>query len=100
MTDTVVPHKSEPPVQAARFQPGQWLRRVVQSDLLYSFRRSRVTMVAAAVTAVFFLIAIFASAISVQNPFDPAQLQLMNSRIPPLWTTEGASPFLLGTDEQ
>src|SRR5437764_11172376 len=100
MTDTVVPHKSEPPVQAARFQPGQWLRRVVQSDLLYSFRRSRLTMVAAAVTAVFFLIAIFASAISVQNPFDPAQLQLMNSRISPLWTADGQTPFLLGTDEQ
>jgi ABC-type amino acid transport system permease subunit len=36
----------------------------------------------------------------VQNPFDPAQLQLMNSRIAPLWTADGQSPFLLGTDEQ
>ena len=35
-----------------------------------------------------------------QNPFDPAQLQLMNSRIAPLWTADGQSPFLLGTDEQ
>ena len=35
-----------------------------------------------------------------QNPFDPAQLQLMNSRISPLWTADGQSPFLLGTDEQ
>ena len=24
----------------------------------------------------------------------------MNSRIPPLWTADGQSPFLLGTDEQ
>ena len=36
----------------------------------------------------------------VQDPFDPAQLQLMNSRISPLWTADGQSPFLLGTDEQ
>ena len=35
-----------------------------------------------------------------QNPFDPAQLQLINSRIAPLWTADGQSPFLLGTDEQ
>ena len=38
--------------------------------------------------------------LAVQNPFDPAQLQLMNSRISPLWTADGQSPFLLGTDEQ
>ncbi|MFX7608888.1 ABC transporter permease, partial [Acinetobacter baumannii] len=31
---------------------------------------------------------------------DPAQLQLLNSRISPLWTADGQSPFLLGTDEQ
>ena len=57
-------------------------------------------MVAAAVTVLFFLLAIFASVLAVQNPFDPAQLQLMNSRIAPLWTADGQSPFLLGTDEQ
>jgi len=57
-------------------------------------------MVAAAVTVLFFLLAIFASAISVQNPFDPAQLQLINSRIPPLWEADGQTPYLLGTDEQ
>ena len=57
-------------------------------------------MVAALVTLLCFLIAIFAPLLAVQNPFDPAQLQLMDSRIPPLWTAEGQSPFLLGTDEQ
>ena len=57
-------------------------------------------MVAAAVTVLFFLLAIFAPLLAVQNPFDPAQLQLMNSRIAPLWTADGQSPFLLGTDEQ
>jgi peptide/nickel transport system permease protein len=57
-------------------------------------------MVAAAITVLFFLVAIFAPLLAVQNPFDPAQLQLMNSRIPPLWSADGQSPFLLGTDEQ
>ena len=100
MSDAVVPHKPDSSVPRARFAPGRWLGRAADSDLFYSFRRSRITMVAAAVTVLFFLLALFASVVSVQNPFDPAQLQLMNSRISPLWTADGQSPFLLGTDEQ
>jgi peptide/nickel transport system permease protein len=100
MSDAVVPHKSEAGAQQVRSLPGRWLGRVLGSDLFYSFRRSRITMIAAAVTVLFFLLAIFASVVAVQDPFDPAQLQLMNSRIAPLWTADGQSPFLLGTDEQ
>jgi peptide/nickel transport system permease protein len=100
MSDAVVPHKPAPGARAARFSPGRLIGRAVESDLFYSFRRSRITMIAAVVTILFFLLAIFAPLISVQNPFDPAQLQLMNSRIAPLWTSEGQGPFLLGTDEQ
>ena len=85
MSDAVVPHQAEPSAQAARLAPAAgWFKRAIESDLFYSFRRSRLTMVATAVTLLFFLAAIFAPVISVQNPFDPAQLQLMNSRIAPL----------------
>jgi peptide/nickel transport system permease protein len=98
MSDAVVPHHTEPTARPAS-SPGL-LRRAIESDLFYSFRRSKLTIAAAAVTALFFLLAIFAPALSVQNPFDPAQLQLINSRIPPLWETDGQMPYLLGTDEQ
>src|SRR3981081_2107463 len=91
MNDAVVPVR--PP-------PTSLLGRALDSDLFYSFRRSKLTMVAAAVTLLFFLLAIFAPDVAVQNPFNPAQLELINSRIAPLWTAEGQSPFLLGTDEQ
>ena len=97
MSDAVVPHKAEAPASPAA---AGFLTRVVESDLFHSFCRSKLTMLAAAVTLLFFLAAIFAPLIAVQNPFDPAQLQLMNSRIAPLWTADGQSPFLLGTDEQ
>lgn len=99
MSDAVVPHRVEPNAPPAPAGTS-WLKRALDSDIFYSFRRSRMTMVAAAITVLFFLLAIFASQLAVQNPFDPAQLQLMNSRISPLWTAEGQSPFLLGTDEQ
>jgi peptide/nickel transport system permease protein len=100
MTDAVAPHPPEANAQSARPAPSSWLRRALESDVFYSLRRSRLTMVAAAVTILFFLLAIFAPLLSVQNPFDPAQLQLINSRISPLWTADGQSPYLLGTDEQ
>ena len=35
-------------------------------------------MIAAAVTVLFFLLAIFAPLLAVQNPFDPAQLQAID----------------------
>src|ERR1700710_884578 len=100
MSDAVVQHKAEPAAPPAGSRRAGWFGRAVESDLFYSFRRSRLTMVAAGITALFFLLAIFASLLAVQNPFDPAQLQLMNSRIAPLWTADGQMPFLLGTDEQ
>jgi peptide/nickel transport system permease protein len=100
MSDAVVPQKADASPRGNSPPSTGWLRRVLDSDLFYSFRRSKLTMIAAAVTVMFFLVAIFAPVLSVQDPFDPAQLQLMNSRIPPLWQADGQSPFLLGTDEQ
>jgi peptide/nickel transport system permease protein len=52
------------------------------------------------VTLLFFVLALTAGLFAPQDPFDPAQLELMNSRLPPLWDAEGQAPFLLGTDEQ
>ena len=100
MSDAVVPHKAETSPRGGDLSSAGWLRRTLDSDLFYSFRQSKLTMIAAAVTVLFFLLAIFASVLSVQDPFDPAQLQLINSRIPPLWEADGQSPYLLGTDEQ
>jgi len=98
MSEMAVPDKAK--ASAAPLPAPGYAARFIDSDLFYAFRRSRITMVAAFVTLLFLLLALFAPLIAVQNPFDPAQLQLMNSRIAPLWTADGQSPFLLGTDEQ
>src|SRR3984957_4821531 len=95
MSDAALPQAPSTHAPTAGF-----IRRALDSDVFYSFRRSRLTMVAAIVTLFFFLLAVAAPLISVQNPFDPSELQLINSRIAPLWTADGQSPFLLGTDEQ
>jgi peptide/nickel transport system permease protein len=98
MSDAVLPQS--PPATGSHERPDGWLKRALASDLFYSFSRSKLTIAAATVTLILFAVAILAPVISVQDPFDPAQLQLMNSRIAPLWTPDGQSPFLLGTDEQ
>jgi peptide/nickel transport system permease protein len=74
--------------------------RFFDGDIWASFKKSRLTMVAAGVTLFFFVLAIAAGIVSPQDPFDPAQLDLLNSRLPPVWESDGAMPFLLGTDEQ
>jgi peptide/nickel transport system permease protein len=77
-----------------------WSGALRDSDILASFRRSKVAVAAAVTTLAFLLAALFADAIAPQNPFNPAELELLNSRIPPLWEEGGQKPFLLGTDEQ
>jgi peptide/nickel transport system permease protein len=77
-----------------------WAGRFLDSDVWASFKRSRFTMAAAFVTALFFAAAVLAGIIAPQDPFDPAELDLLNSRLPPIWSAEGQMPFLLGTDEQ
>jgi peptide/nickel transport system permease protein len=85
-------------VQAS--QPTTWGGRFLDSDVWASFKRSKLTMAAAFLTAMFMAAAVLAGLLSPQDPFDPAQLELMNSRLPPIWDAEGQMPFMLGTDEQ
>ena len=76
------------------------INAVLQSDVLYSFRNSRVTIVAAVVTAIIVLAAICAPLIAPQDPYDLRQLSLLDSHNPPAWITGGDWRFLLGTDDQ
>ncbi|WP_136686114.1 ABC transporter permease [Falsirhodobacter xinxiangensis] len=76
------------------------LSLIRKSDLWYSFTRSRSAMVAAIVLAMLILTAIFAPLIAPQNPYDPAQLDMWKSELPPIWDQLGEWPYVLGTDTQ
>ena len=80
-------------------RPGM-LARMLDSDIWHSFRSSRITIVAAAVTIAMILSAIFAPWISPQNPWDPGALQLIDAFNPPVWAKDGSWQFVLGTDDQ
>ena len=77
------------------------MKRILESDLFYAFRRSPVAVVSFLVTALLILSAVFAPLIAPTNPFDPASLDLMNGFTAPLEPNvfTGAS-FLMGTDDQ
>jgi peptide/nickel transport system permease protein len=96
MSVVAAPSPSAPAAPAARAPRRRWR----DNDLVYSFFRSRVTVVATIVTLAIVLSAVLAPWIAPHDPFDVRQLNLMNSHLPPVWAAEGERQFLLGTDDQ
>src|SRR5689334_8698550 len=74
--------------------------RWLDSDVGYSFRTSPVAIAAAFIALVCVVCAVFAGWVSPHNPFDLAALELGDARLPPAWSAEGSSKYLLGTDDQ
>jgi len=98
--ETRTPGAGAPEATGAPPRPGA-LARAWQSDLAWSFRRSPVAMISAAVALVLILAAIFAPWIAPTNPHDPGSLNLMNGfsqpGVPNQFTGE---VFPLGADDQ
>lgn len=79
--------------------PSLWAR-LWDSNMGYSFRRNPVAVVSLVIFVAVALMAIFAPLVAPFDPYDPAQIDIMNSEYPPIWI-EGADPnFLFGTDDQ
>ena len=75
-------------------------KRLLDSDLGYSFRRSPVAMTSFVLLVVLMLTAFLAPWISPQDPHDLKQLFIDKAELPPIWAKDGEWPFLLGTDPQ
>ncbi|MEM9740622.1 MAG: ABC transporter permease [Pseudomonadota bacterium] len=64
------------------------------------FRESKIAVFALIVVVLLILLAVFASVVSPQNPYDLANLSLLDSRRPPGFVGTGGYTHLLGTDPQ
>lgn len=64
------------------------------------FRENKVAVFALVVVILLILLAVFASLVSPQNPYDLANLSLMDSRRPPGFVGSGGYTHVLGTDPQ
>ncbi len=84
----------------AAFAPVRGFSRVFDSDLWWSFTRSPVVVVSAAVALTMIVSALLAPWIAPHDPFNLATLDLLDAFTPPVWLDEGDWRFLLGTDDQ
>lgn len=64
------------------------------------FGESKLALSGLALLALILLAALFAPLISPQNPYDLAQLDVMDARLPPGAQSESGDRFWLGTDDQ
>ena len=81
--------------------PPTRLRRALNSDLFYAFKRSPVAMVSSFVALLLILSAVFAPLVATSNPFDPSTLNLMNGFSAPMEPNAfTGETFLMGTDDQ
>ena len=86
---------------AARTALGQWLYRVTDSDVWWSFKSSATTVVAAVATLFIIGMAFLAPLIAPHTPFDPGTLSLSDGLKPPVFVSgDGEWTFPLGTDDQ
>jgi peptide/nickel transport system permease protein len=69
------------------------------SDLLHSFLRSKLVIVAALVTLALVTAALLAPVIAPHNPYDLKSVSLLDSNTPPAWEKGGDPNFPLGTDD-
>lgn len=76
------------------------LRRALGSNFVYRFRGDPVAIGSTLVLLFFVGCAMLAPLIAPQNPYDPLQLDIMNSKEPPAWSERGRPEYLLGTDDQ
>ncbi len=81
-------------------QPDSRWQRLLQSDLVYHFKRDKVAIASSTVFLILALMALFSPVIAPFDPYDLQQIDLMDSEMPPVWIEDADPRFLLGTDDQ
>src|SRR4029079_11937345 len=76
------------------------LATFLDADLLHSFLRSKLVVVAALLTLAIVAAALLAPLIAPHDPYDLKALSLLDANTPPAWEKDGDPNYLLGTDDQ
>ena len=97
--DSIAP-RLDPVVPVVRTPGPGRTARFFDSDLLHSFLRSRLVVLAALLTVAIVGAAFLAPLIAPHDPYDLASLSLLDATDPPAWLHDGNWSYLLGTDTQ
>jgi peptide/nickel transport system permease protein len=74
--------------------------RFWQSDLVWAWRHHPVAILATVMLLSMLVVAFGADWLAPYNPFDLAKIDLLDALKPPVWSPEGSTQYLLGTDSQ
>ena len=75
-------------------------RYALENELIYLFLKNRIAQIAALIAFLCIGGALLAPLIAPTDPYDIASFDLLDSLIPPVWTVDGDTRFILGTDDQ
>ena len=80
--------------------PSAW-QRFKETHVWHSFVKDRVAQLSFTIFMGYVLMALLAPVIAPFDPYDPTQIDIMNSELPPSWNEDEGDPqFWLGTDAQ
>lgn len=75
-------------------------QRFRDSSFLHSFRNDKIAVASFLVMSLLVVASFSAPLIAPYDPYDPTQIDIMDSEIPPAWLAQGNERFVLGTDAQ
>jgi peptide/nickel transport system permease protein len=75
-------------------------QRFRDSSFLHSFRNDKIAVASFLVMSLLVVASFAAPLIAPYDPYDPIQIDIMDSEIPPAWLAQGNERFVLGTDAQ
>lgn len=96
----MTPPPAEAAVTSAALAPATAREETPFRRFVADFAESKVAVGAFVVFVVIALLAIFANVIAPQNPYDLAQLDIMDGRMPPGTVGGAGFTYILGTDDQ
>ena len=101
--ESIAPSRVAPAQQSAsnarKVRRSRWAA-FLDSDLLHSFLRSKLVVVAAVLSVAIVGAAFLAPLIAPHDPYDLKSLSLLDADTPPAWEKGGDPNYLLGTDDQ
>ena len=76
------------------------INKISDNDIGYSFIKSKIAITSTTIFVIILFCSTFAEIVAPYNPFNPANISLMDAFTPPVWSEGGNISFLLGTDQQ
>jgi len=74
--------------------------RLKQSYIFHSFIHDKVAIISSIILIILLLAGLLAPYIAPYNPYNTANIDIMDAETPPMWMEGGSAKFILGTDDQ